>query len=222
MIVHECEQGTPEWHALRLGLPTSSNFHRLVTAKRLEPSAAADGYLHELLAAWLIGEPTDTGKSAFMERGTGMEESARDYLSMVRDAEVRPVGFITRDDGMAGASTDGLIGDDGVAEIKCPSAAVHVSYLVDPPSLVAEYRLQVFGELLITERAWCDVLSYNPYLPPVLIRVQRDESVISALRTALDSFVPRLVAARAHLISLGCVQRKANAAASEAALMGSF
>ena len=130
MKILDMEQGTQEWMMARLGMPTASQFDRLLTPKTRKPSASRIRYSAELLTEWLLGQPLEWGSSAWMERGTDMEGEARKYYEMQYDVEVRQVGFVIRDDDAVGGSPDGLIGDDGGLEIKVPSALTHVQYML--------------------------------------------------------------------------------------------
>ena len=189
MKVLAVEQGSPEWHDVRLGIPTASQFDRLITPKTHQPSASATGYRNELLAAWLLGHPIEFGSSGWMDRGTSMEAEARRWYEFDRDTDVETPGFILRPDGKVGGSPDGLVGSDGGLEIKCLAVQNHVGYLVgDDP----DYIGQVQGYMYLTGRQWWDVLLYNPDLPKVVKRVERDEKYITALMKALDSFVEDL------------------------------
>lgn len=203
MIVHDVEQGTAAWHRLRLGIPTASNFSKILT-KGGKPSTQAERYMRELLAEHFIGEPANSGASAFMERGTAMEKSARAWYEHTRDVDVKQVGFITRDDGMAGASPDGLVGEDGMLELKVPSAAVHIAYLLG--GFDGEYWTQAQGQLYIAERKWVDLVAYNPVLPPAIERIERDEDYIELLDAAVKAFVVEMLAARKRLLAVGCKQ----------------
>lgn len=202
MIRVDVEQGSPEWLAARLGIPTASQFRRIMTSKTMKPSSSSEGYLHELLAEWLIREPLDDQKSQFMERGSELELNAVKYYEFQQEVDTETVGFCLRDDRLVGCSPDRLIGDDGGLEIKCPSAKIHVAYLLNG-SLSDEYRLQVQGNLWITGRQWWDIMSYNPVLPPALIRCERDDEFISILSGLVDAFVSRLQAARLTLADRG-------------------
>ena len=198
MIVLNFPQGSDEWRKARLGIPTASGFGRLITPKTGKPSASAEGYLHELLAEWMLGAPLDDASSQWMERGKEIEAEARLYYQFQRDLDVAQVGFCLRDDGLVGCSPDGLVGEDGLLEIKVPSAAVHMRYMLTG-QLEDDYRPQVQGQLWITERKWLDLLSFNPVLPPVIIRCERDEGFIAALAGIVDPFIVRLEAAKAKL-----------------------
>jgi exodeoxyribonuclease (lambda-induced) len=120
-----------------------------------------------------------------MERGVEMEEEARRWYAMERDVDVTRAGLVLRDDGLVVGSPDGLVGEDGVVEIKCPSAAQHMRYrLGEEP----DYLGQVQGYLYLTGRQWCDFLSYHPELKPFLRRYPRDEEYLAALVPVLDEF----------------------------------
>lgn len=198
MIKIDVQQGGPEWIKARSGIPTASQFHRLITPKTLKASAQAEGYRNEILAERLLGCSMDDISSEWMERGQAMEESARSWYEWTREVDVERAGFCLRDDRTAGCSPDGLVGEEGGLEIKVPSAAVHVGYLLDG-TLPDKYRCQVQGSLWVTGRAWWDFLSYNPSLPSVLIRVERDEEFIAALASAVEALTAELVTAEARL-----------------------
>jgi YqaJ-like recombinase protein len=227
----ECQQGTPAWALARSVIPTASCFDRILTSKTLEPSAQAAKYMHELLAAWLIGRPLEEFSSGMMSRGTGLEAQARSAFAFEMDLPMpETVGLVTNDDGTAGASPDGLVRPaanlvfDAGLELKAPGPAKHVAYMLDPLSLVAEYRHQIQGGLFITGFPRWFAMSFHPSLPPVIEVVEPDPPYQAELGAALQTFTARYATARARLLALGCVPRdpKANAANSEAALMGSF
>ncbi len=182
-------QGTLEWMTARLGMPTASQYDRLLTPKSRKPSTGRFKYRAELLAEWLLGQPTDWGSTNWTTRGTEMEAEARRWYEFQGDVEVQQVGFITRDDGKTGGSPDGLIGDVGILEIKCPAATNHVQYMLgeDP-----DYIGQCQGLMYLTDREWVHVLSYNPELPPALNAVFRDDEYIAKLVPVLDEFIEEL------------------------------
>ena len=190
MIIIECEQGTPQWHQARLGIPTASRFGEVMTPKTRKVSAQAKGYRRQLVAERLIGEPCETFEgSAWTQRGTELEPRAREWYAWERDTAVIQVGFCRRDDGLAGCSPDFLVGDDGLGELKCPSAKVHVGYLLESGSLSSKYEYQTQGGLFVTGRAWCDVVSFCPGLPTVVERVAPDLDYHADLESALRAFV---------------------------------
>jgi len=193
-------QGSVEWRRARMGVPTASSFHRIITPKTAKPSQQSEAYLHELLAELMLGRPLDSVSYPWMSRGSELEEEAGNWYEFERDVATEVVGFCTTDDGLFGASPDRLVGDEGLLELKCPSPAVHVGYLLFPQRGVdAEYRCQVQGQLLVTERQWCDIVSYHPELPKVIVRVERDEEYIALMRAALADFCARLAEGKAEL-----------------------
>ncbi len=181
-------QGTSEWAALRLGIPTASQFGRIMTPKTMKFSDQAEGYARELLAEQLLGVPMDSATSGFMERGTLLEKKAVDYYELQRDCTVDRVGFVTTDDGRVGCSPDGFVDDRGMIEIKVPSAAVHIGYLLGE-AVADKYRCQVQGSLLICERDWIDTEAYNPQLPTPIVRQHRDEAFIAKLDASIKQFL---------------------------------
>jgi len=197
MIVLDVEQGSGAWLDARRGLPTASQFHRLITAKTMRPSEQATGYRNLLLAEWLLGGNLDEDVSQFMQRGSDLEEGAFDFYELRQEMDVDRVGFVLRDDRRAGCSPDGLVGTDGGLELKCPSPQVHIGYLLD--GMGDAYRAQVQGCLYVCGREWWDWLSYHPTLPPVLVRCYRDEPFIKALTSILDAFCDHLDAMKEDL-----------------------
>jgi hypothetical protein len=208
MIRVDCEQGTAEWFDARAAIPTASEAKRVVTPSTLQYAAGAATYAAELLVEWALGYAvTDTGQSAWMTRGTEMEQAARDWYAYIQDVEVERVGFTLTDDGTFGYSPDGLVGEDGAVELKVPAAHTHIRYMLNPKLLVAEYRHQVQSGLYVTGRQWCDLASYNPDLPKVLERVERDEKYILALHKHLRTFTNDLNKAKRELVRLGFTPR---------------
>ena len=202
MIVLDHEQGSPEWIAARLGIPTSSCFARIITPKTLKLSSSADGYMCELLAEWMLGASLDPYVSEWMERGKELEEQAFAYYAFARDAEPSKVGVILSDDAWVGCSPDALVGEDGGLEIKCPAPAKHVANMLD---MTTHYMTQVQGGMWLTGRKWWDMMSYHPELPTAIVRIERDEEYIGALASAVGSFLTRLHDAQCALIEAGHV-----------------
>ena len=185
MRIVVAEQRSPEWFAARLGVPSASQFGKIITptGKR---STQADGYLNRLVAEILTGKSDQQEPNDAMLRGTELEPEARAYYELI-GGTVEEVGFCLHDDGF-GCSPDGLVGDTGLLEIKCPLPHTHVEYLREGV-LPGLYVPQVQGQLLVTGRVWCDFLSYHPDMRPLLIRVERDEKFIQALHDALLEMV---------------------------------
>ena len=199
-IVHKCDQGSELWFTKRLGIPTASCFHKVLTTKKLEPSAQRYDYMALLLAEWALGRPCEVfaGNRA-TEHGEELEPIACKVYEFEREVEARTVGFITTDDGMIGASPDRLIGEDGLLELKCPfSAAVHMCYMMSR-NVDEEYMCQLQGQLFVSRRSWVDIQSYFPGLPSVIIRVEPIERYQLAMGKHLPQFVYELLEMRAEL-----------------------
>lgn len=191
MIALTIEQGSAEWFAARLGIPTASNFDKIVTSKG-EPSKSAIKYLYQLAGERVSGKSEEGFQSAAMLRGVEVEAEAREFYELIREVEVQRVGFcFYGEDRRFGCSPDSLVGEDGMLEIKCPIMSTHVGYLVEN-KLPTDYVQQVQGQLFVTGRKWCDFLSYYPGLKPLIVRVIRDEEFIKKLDSALVSFCEEL------------------------------
>lgn len=199
MKILDMQQGSPEWHYARLGIPTASQADRILTPSKLKPATAAQLYRFELLAEWVLGSPLEWGHTGFTERGKDLEAEARTAYELEIGADVERVGLVLTDDGMFGGSPDGLIGSEGGLEIKCPAIHTHVGYLLEPEALAAEYRGQVQALLWLTGRSWWDLWSYNPELPPVRVRVEPDADWQAAWEKVLPAFLDTLRAGRERL-----------------------
>lgn len=197
MIRHDCIQGTEEWLQARCGIPTASEFHKILTPKTLKPSAQADGYVYQLLAEIQCG-PQENRTSAAMDRGTMLEPEAVAWYEFTQGVTVDRVGFITNDAGTVGCSPDGLVGDDGGLECKCLTDANHMRAVFDP-KVDADYTLQVQGGLWLSGREWWDLCMYHPILPPVVRRQFRDEKIIQAIAHAAANVTMALAGMRAKL-----------------------
>ena len=182
--VLDMEQGSPEWFAARAGVPTASCFSDVLAKGE---GKTRRKYLLTLAGERLTGEPAESYSNAHMERGKVMEEEARDLYAFQTDAEIQRVGFLLDEALRAGASPDGLIGEDGMVEIKTKLPHLQLEALI-AGKLPAEHRAQVQGALWVSGRDWCDFVSYWPRLPLFRIRVERDEAYIATLADAVMQF----------------------------------
>lgn len=190
MIIHDHDQGSPEWFACRAGIPTASRFSDIYTSTG-KPSASADKYMNLLLAERLSSVPLESFSSEWMSRGTELEPKARTYYEFIKDVEVEETGFITLDDCTVGGSPDGLTKDGGL-EIKCPSPAIHIGYLLKG-KCPATYLPQVQGLMWICQRDSWDFMSYHPDIEKQLIvTVKRDEEWIKGFTDTLAVFQEKL------------------------------
>lgn len=198
MIQLDMPQRTPEWLLVRAGIPTASQFSRVITPSTLEPKTAIDTYVSQLLAEMIMGGPIETDTTLFMERGIELEEQALEWYELGSKLPVTTVGFCMTDDMKIGCSPDALVGDDGGCEIKVPGPAKHVEYLMKN-ELPSAYLLQVQGSMLVTGRKWWDFVSYHPTIPSLVVRVERDEEIIERLTVGLQILHNKLEEGRMRL-----------------------
>jgi hypothetical protein len=195
MILIPCIQGSEEWLRARMSRPTASEFERIITPKKWQASSSAREYAIFLLTELILDQPLSGITTAAMEHGHATEPKAISAYEMLAGRDVELCGFCTTDDGLVGASPDGLVGDDGSVEMKSPwKPEVHVGYLLKPETLVAEYFVQVQGQLYVTERKWTDLVSYFSGMPMVQVRCVPHPEFQVALKRELDIFVRDLSA----------------------------
>ncbi len=198
MIILNDEQGSPEWLASRLGRPSASMFGKLITGSG-KPSSSAESYINEMIAERLTGRSKPFYTNEHMERGTALEPEAREAYEFITDYEVQETGFILDDSEEFGCSPDGLVGEQGGLEIKCPSTGVHVSYL-RKGVVPAKYYQQVQGCMWITGRDWWDFMSYHPEMPHLLVRARRNEKFIEAMAEQVFAAVETITTETERLV----------------------
>ena len=202
MKVYTIHQGSEAWIRSRLGIPTASNFSKLLTPKTLKPSRSGRDYMHEKLAEVFTGQPHDgTPEMPAMIRGSEMEPEAADWYAFDRDADVQPIGFVTTDDRRVGGSPDRMVGERGGLEIKCPGPKGMIAHLLGDKE--HEHRCQVQGYLWLTGRDWWDLEIYHPDLSTVVTRHEPEPEWVQAFEAALAKWLADFDAARARLIGLG-------------------
>ncbi len=183
MKIIKCEQGTLAWFMAKRGIPSASEFNRIMTPKECKLSAQHFGYACELVGQLFDSEYgyKDDFATAAMRNGTIIEPEARKWYEFDAGVEIQQVGFVLHDLGRIGCSPDGLANstsgdDDGGIELKCPEAKTHIEWLMMakehgdkwfPP----EHKNQVHGCLIVTGRKWWDFCSYRRGLPPLRVRV---------------------------------------------------
>ncbi|NLG06045.1 MAG: YqaJ viral recombinase family protein [Clostridia bacterium] len=186
-------QGTDEWFAMRRGLLTASEMHLILTPTlKVAANEKERTHLYELMAQRITDyvEPSYVGDD--MMRGWASEDEVR-AIYAEHFAPVRQVGFVTNDEWgfTIGYSPDGLVGDDGLIEIKSRRQKFQVQTLTEavvPP----EFMLQIQTGLLVTGRTWCDFLSYCGGLPIAPFRVYPDDKIQAAIVEAAAAFEERL------------------------------
>ena len=190
MRVNNHTQGSDEWLQSRLGKPTASNFGKLITPTG-KPSASAEGYINELIAQRITGELPEFYTNSAMERGNELEPAAKALYEFTYGVEVSEVGLCLHDEFECGASPDGLVGDDGGLEIKCPLPHNHIAYL-RAGEAPGKYIPQIQGCLWITGREWWDFMSYHPAMEDLIVRVYRDDEYIKKLADAVIRAVDQI------------------------------
>lgn len=191
--MNEIAQGTPEWFAARLGKVTASRVADVIARARSTWAASRANYKAELVVERLTGERAPSFNSAAMQWGTDQEPNARAAYELRFDVDVVQVGFVDHPTiAAAGASPDGLVGDDGLVEFKCPNTATHIDTLLGEP-IAAKYTTQMQWQMACTGRAWCDFVSFDPRLPEsmalIRIRVARDDEMIGSLERNVADFL---------------------------------
>jgi hypothetical protein len=184
MKIHDVPQRSPEWYALRCGMPTASEFSRIITSSG-DPSKSASGYAIQLAAEMYAGRAIDAWEgNQWTERGRDLEDEAIARYEFQHDVESLPVGFVTDDQGFCGCSPDRLIGADGLLEIKALKAERHVQailYFEKNGHAQPDYVQQTQGQILICKRKYCDLVFYHPELPMLTIRQNQQPRIASAL-----------------------------------------
>ena len=190
------DQGTDAWLRERAGKVTASRIADLMAMTKTGPGASRKNYMAQLITERLTGEPTPGFTSAAMEWGTATEPQARDAYRFLTFASVEETGFVTHPHiPEAGASPDGLVGADGLIEIKCPNTATHLETL-ESEKVADKYAKQMQWQMACTGRAWCDYMSFDPRLPEpmqsIIIRVDRDDEAIAQIEEAVRAFLAEL------------------------------
>ena len=191
MKIIDVEQRSDLWFEARLGKPSASSFDKIVTTEG-KPSKTRQKYLYALAAEKASGLTDDKFQTQAMINGIEREDTARKFYELIRGVEVKQVGFCVDDNEKYGCSPDGLIGENGGIEIKCPLGGTHVGYFMQGDEVPIEYFTQVQGNLLVTQREWWDFVSYYPTLKPVIVREEPNTVFQRLLKKELDLFVEEL------------------------------
>ncbi len=207
----KCKQGGSTWLKARLGIPTASKFACIVTpGGKPVTGVTRKTYIHELAAERILGETEEHYVTAAMERGTLLEPGARAWYELKHGVDVQQIGLALGDSMRWGASPDGLVGDDGGIEIKCPMPKRFVAAALGD---IAEYLPQVHACMWVCERAWWDVVIYSDRqrLPAVVHRVWRDDALCAVYDEAVPAFCDELDAMVGALEKLGMGEAAADA-----------
>ena len=184
-------QRSPEWFSARCGKVTGSCVADVLAKVKAGESTSRVNYRAQLVVERLTGSPAGGDyTNAAMQRGTDLEPLARAAYEVKTGLLTLECGFWHNDD--VGASPDGLVGNDGLLEIKCPSLATHFGYLkagVVPPKYVPQIQMQMY----VTGRTWCDFASYCPEYPEhlrlMIVRCKRDEEYIANMVVEIEKFL---------------------------------
>jgi len=194
MKILDIPQGTPEWLAARAGHVTASRINDLMAKIKTGEAAARRDYKAQIVAEILTGTPQgDTFTNDAMRWGTETEPFARAAYETRAGVLVDEVGFVLHPTiERGGASPDGLVGEDGLTELKCPKTATHLTYLLDGV-VPGQYQNQMLWQMACTERTWCDFASFDPRLPEdmqlFVVRFARDDVRIKAIEAEVNAFL---------------------------------
>ena len=196
-------QGSPEWLLERCGKVTASRIADVMAKTKSGYGASRETYAAQLIAERLTGCVAASFTNAAMQHGTETEPEARRAYEFMVDCDVEQVGFVPHPTiPMAGASPDGLVGTDGLVEIKCPTTSTHIDTLLSG-SVPGKYVKQMHFQMMCCERQWCDVASYDPRLPErmrlFVKRVERDEALITEIEAEVTAFLAEVDAKVAQL-----------------------
>ncbi len=193
MIIIDCEQGSPEWFAARAGKATASRIADLRAKTRSGWGASRGNYLAELVTERMTGQKTNGYTNAAMQWGIDTEPQARAMYELMNDVSVVEVGLVQHPsitDSLA--SPDGLVGIEGLVEIKCPQTATHIRTLLEE-AVDGKYVQQMQWQMVCTSRKWCDFVSFDPRMPAnmqlFVKRVERDDKLIKEIETDVIDFL---------------------------------
>lgn len=186
-------QGSEAWLLERAGCATASKFSDVMAKNKTGEAAVRAKYRIQLVTERLTGNPVTGYTNAAMQWGTDTEPQARQAYEAETGIIVDQVGFLLHKAiPWCGASPDGFIGDDGLIEIKCPESQTHLEYL-ESGKAPEKYIPQMQGQMWVTDRQWCDFVSFDPRFPPnlqlLIVRVARDDKYIKALETEVKDFL---------------------------------
>jgi putative phage-type endonuclease len=202
----EIIQGSDEWKALRLGKVTASRVADVVAKTKSGYSASRANYMAQLIAERLTNTVAEAYTNAAMLHGTETEPEARAAYEFYQGVAVKEVAFVPHPKiDQAGCSPDGLVGDDGLVEIKCPNTATHLETLLGQ-AVPAKYETQMQFQMSCTGRKFCDFVSYDPRMPEnmrlFIKRLPRDDKRIAELESEIAAFLLEMAVKLSELNSL--------------------
>ena len=205
-MIEMMEQGTDEWFAARIGKVTASRVADVIAKTKTGFSTSRDNYMAQLVCERLTSQKSESFTNAAMQWGTETEPLARLSYEVAQNVLVDEVGFVPHPSIiMAGASPDGLVGDDGLLEIKCPNTATHIETLLSQ-TVPGKYNTQMQFQMACTNRSWCDFVSFDNRLPSELQlfvkRVPRDNMYIRLMEEEIVKFLNELDIKIAQLMEI--------------------
>ena len=192
----ERSQGSEEWFQIRCGRVTASRVADIIAKTKSGYSTSRANYAAQLVVERLTGVVEPSFQNAAMQWGTDKEPEARAAYRFHTDAVVEETDFVLHPEiFMAGASPDGLVGDDGLVEIKCPISATHMDTLLRE-AIPDKYVVQMLWQMACTGRQWCDFVSYDPRFPESMRlfvkRLDRDDERIAELEAEVRAFITEI------------------------------
>ena len=192
------EQKTDEWFAARLGKVTASRVADVIAKTKTGYSASRENYMAQLVVERLTNTQAESFTNAAMQWGTDQEPFARAAYELKMGVMVDETGLVDHPTiPMAGASPDGLVGEDGLVEIKCPNTATHIDTLLTQ-TVPAKYITQMQFQMACTGRQWCDFVSFDPRMPAkaqiFVKRVLRDDVFIREVESEIKKFLAEVSA----------------------------
>ena len=186
------EQGSEEWLAMRLGVATASRFK---DALAKGAGKTRKSYMMQLAAESVTGASVASFKSDAMQWGNDTEPKAREAYEFTSDNAVELIDFVKHDSINAGCSPDGLVGNDGLVEFKCPNTITQLETFLSG-EMPKHHIPQVQGQLWITGREWCDFVSFDPRIQGQSFlftkRIERDDEYIKNLESEMVKFCDEL------------------------------
>jgi putative phage-type endonuclease len=190
------EQGTPEWHQMRLGKVSASRMADLLAKTKSGHSASRAKYMAQLLCERMTGQPTEFFTTAAMQRGTEIEPIARAAYEAENFTSVEQVAWVEHPTiPMAGCSPDGLVGEHGLIEIKCKEIHNHLDSILND-RIDPDHQAQMMWQMCVTGRQWCDYVCFDDRAPEGLQlfvkRLHRDEEKIKQMEDEVRTFLKDL------------------------------
>ena len=200
----EIEQRTDDWYAVRLGKVTASSLYKVLAKTKTGYGADRGNYMTQLVLERVTGSKADSYTNAAMQWGIDQEPFARAAYEASRGVMVEEVGFVPHPTiEAAGASPDGLVGDDGMVEIKCPDSKTALECWLSDSPVEGKYFAQMQWQMRCADRAWCDYVVFDPRMPAkaqlFVTRVQRDDKWLADTEVEVVKFLAEVDAKVAAL-----------------------